>query len=246
MQLRVLVLGNKNITRRVANSLAGSGIGFTCQSDISEAINLLKREQFDLALLDGYMDDVESICYRITWLCRTPVAVIINGTSADWNILRSLDVDGFIPEEANNVELAAYFQTISRRKTKQFDAVKILVIEDDEQNQEALRLAFQLYWPESTVVFAATGSAGVRMARNEPADIILLDLVLPDISGFEVLRTIRSFSRTPVIVLTATRNEDDVIKTICSGASDYMIKPYRQLELMSRIRRLIGAGAGVN
>lgn len=246
MQLRTLVLGNKNVTRRVSNSLAGSGISFTCQSEVSQALNLLKKEQFDLALVDGYMDDIESVCYRITWLYRSPVVLIINGTQADWNILRSLDVDGFIPEEANHVELVTYFQTIARRKTRQFEHVKILVIEDDQHTQEALRLAFQIYWPESEVSFAACGLTGVKIARNEPADVILLDLMLPDISGFEVLSKIRSFSQTPVVVITATRNEDDVIKTICSGASDYMIKPFKQLELMSRIRRLVNTGAGVN
>jgi DNA-binding response OmpR family regulator len=212
---------------------------------MSEAINLLKKEKFDLALVDGYIDDLENTCYRLNWLYHTPVVLIIYGTEADWNTVRSLGVDGFIPEKANKVESFEHFQTIARRKNNQLGQIKVLIIEDNEPIQEALRLSFQVYWPEAEVSFAALGQDGVKLARNETMDVILLDLKLPDVSGFDVLSSVRSFSQIPVIILTADRKEDDVIRAIGLGADDYVVKPFRQIELMSRIRQHINLETAV-
>jgi DNA-binding response OmpR family regulator len=242
MQLRVLAIGSNNVARRVARSLEGSGIEIVSRPEIAEAISLLKKEKFDLALLDGYSENLETNCYRLTWQCRTPVALIIKGTDADWNTLRSLDVDGYIPEEARNIELIAHFTAIARRGSRQLSKVKILIIEDDEQTQEALRLSFQIYWPEASVSFASEGQEGVYLARAEQRDAILLDLKLPDIPGLEVLQKIRTFSLAPVIIVTANKNQDDIVRTIGAGANDYILKPFRQLELMSRIRQQINLG----
>jgi DNA-binding response OmpR family regulator len=242
MELKVLAIGNNNVTRRVARSLEGSGINFVCRNDFTEAVSLLKKEKFDLALMDGYSENLEANCYRITWQCRTPVALIIKGTEADWNILRSLDVDGYIPEEARNIELIAHFSAIARRGSPQLSKANILIIEDDEQTQEALRLSFQIYWPEAIITSATQGEDGLYLARSEQRDAILLDLKLPDISGLDVLKKIRTFSLTPVIVVTANKSQDDIIQTIGAGANDYILKPFKQLELMSRIRQQINLG----
>jgi DNA-binding response OmpR family regulator len=241
-KLKVLAIGNDRVTRRVINSLEGTGIDIVSRSEFAEAVSLLKKEKFDLALLDGYSENLESNCYRLTWQCHTPVALIIKGTDADWNILRNLDVDGYIPEEARNIELIAHFTAIARRGNRQPGKVKILIIEDDEPTQEALRLSFQIYWPEAIVCFAAEGEEGVFLARSEQRDAILLDLKLPDIPGLEVLKTIRTFSLTPVLIVTANKNQDDIIRTIGAGANDYILKPFKQLELMSRVRQQINLG----
>ncbi len=243
MELKVLALGSKNSTRRVAQSLTGSGIEVVCQSNISEAVSLLKKEKFDLALVDSHLENLESICYRIAWQCRLPVVLIIKGTRSDWNLLRTLDVDGFIPEESGNIELTAYFKAIANRKYQQPEPIKVLIVEDDEQTQEAMRLAFQIYWPEATVVSANNGEDGVSFARRGGFDIALLDLKLPDISGHQVLDEIRTFSQMPVIVVTADRNQDDIIRCLNAGANEYIAKPFRQLELMSRIRDHVNFGA---
>jgi DNA-binding response OmpR family regulator len=237
MKLKVLVIGNQNANRRVASSLAESQIEVVCKSDATEAINLLKQEKFDLALVDAYLDNLESTCYRISWLTRTTVALILKGVENEWDKLHNLDVDGFIPEEARNMELVEYFQTICRRSANKFERIKILIVEDDEQIRETLKLAFNIYWPEAVVSFAANGQQGVRMAHADPVDTILLDLRLPDISGLEVLNQIRAFSQTPVIILTADRNPENIIKAVRSGANDYILKPFRQVELISRIRQ---------
>jgi DNA-binding response OmpR family regulator len=240
MELRLLALGKKNVIGRITRALNGSDIAITSCNEVSDALNLLRKEKFDLALVDGYMDDIEATCYRITWLYRTPIAVVINGNQDDWDVLRKLDADGFIPEEAANVELVGYFTAIARHITNQVESAKILVIEDDEPIQESLRLAFQMYWPEAEVICAGTGQDGVKQARLTEMDAILLDLMLPDITGLEVLEKIRVFSQTPVVVITATRKQEEVIKCMRAGANDFVIKPFKQLELLSRVRRLTG------
>lgn len=245
MKLKILALGKKNVIARITRALNGSDIDITSRNEVSDALNLLKREKFDLALVDGYMDDVEATCYRITWLCRTPIAVVINGNQDDWDILRKLDADGFIPEEASNVELIGHFTAIARHITDHFEPAKILVIEDDDQIQETLRLSFQMYWPGTKVICAGMGQDGITIARSEKIDAILLDLKLPDITGLEVLEAIRGFSQAPVVIITATRNQEDVIKCMRAGANDFVIKPFKQLELMSRVRRLTGIGQTV-
>lgn len=186
------------------------------------------------------MDAIEATCYRITWLYRTPIAAVINGNQDDWNILRKLDADEFILEEAGNVELIDYFTAIARHITDLVEPAKILVIEDDEQIQKTLKLSFQMYWPETKVICVGNGLDGVKQARMERMAAILLDLKLPDITGVEVLEKIRVFSQTPVVIITATRKQEDVIQCMRAGANDFVIKPFKQLELLSRIRRLTG------
>jgi CheY-like chemotaxis protein len=240
MKLNILALGRKNVIGRITRALDGSDIVLTTRDQVSDSFNLLKKVKFDLVLVDGYMDDMEAICYRITWLYHTPIALVINGKQSDWDILRKLDVDGFIPEEAGNVELINHFTAIARHITNHIEPSKILVIEDDEQIQETLKLSFQMYWPGTEIISAGTGLNGVKSARMERVDAILLDLKLPDITGLEVLENIRSFSQIPVVIITATRDQGDVVNCIRAGANDFVVKPFKQLELMSRVRRLAG------
>jgi DNA-binding response OmpR family regulator len=239
MQLKIYVIGNKNITRRVASALAGSDIEACYQNNISEAISLLMKEKFDLVLLDGYMDDLDSTCYRITWFCRTPVALVINGSEDDWDTLRNLEVEGFIPEEVNNVDLVPFFTSIALRYNTRFEKVKILIIEDDAQTQEAVIMSFGIYWPESRIACTGSGKDGLKLFKEFSPDVVLLDLKLPDITGYDVLANIRLSSQVPVIIISATRSQENVTRCLELGANDYLVKPYKQLELMSRIRKFI-------
>jgi len=116
--------------------------------------------------------------------------------------------------------------------------MKVLIIEDDREIVEVISLAFQIRWPEVEVVSSSLGERGVELAESEKPDIIILDLGLPDISGFEVLKQIRLFSTVPILILTVRADESDIVKGLEWGADDYMLKPFRQLELLSRIRAL--------
>jgi two-component system, OmpR family, response regulator VicR len=116
--------------------------------------------------------------------------------------------------------------------------MKILIIEDDQQIVEAITLAFQIRWPEAKLVSSQQGEKGIELVENEKPDIVILDLGLPDINGYDVLKQIRLFSDIPILILTARTEESDIVKGLEWGADDYMIKPFRQLELLSRIKAL--------
>jgi len=117
--------------------------------------------------------------------------------------------------------------------------MKVLVIEDDKEIVDAISLAFQIRWPEAKVISTRLGQKGVELVESESPDIVILDLGLPDITGFDVLRQIRQFSSVPTIILTVRAEEADVVKGLEWGADDYITKPFRQLELLARVKSMI-------
>ncbi len=116
--------------------------------------------------------------------------------------------------------------------------MKVLVIEDDQEIVEAISLAFQIRWPEAKLVSTQFGEKGVELIESENPDVVILDLGLADISGFEVLKQLRLFSAVPIIILTVRSDEADIVKGLEWGADDYMVKPFRQMELLARIKAL--------
>lgn len=117
--------------------------------------------------------------------------------------------------------------------------MKLLIIEDDDEIVEAISLAFQIRWPEAQIVSTRSGKKGIDLVESEQPDIVILDLGLPDINGFDVLRKIRLFSQVPIIIVTVRAEEADIIKGLEWGADDYIVKPFRQLELLARIKAQI-------
>ncbi len=117
--------------------------------------------------------------------------------------------------------------------------MKVLLIEDDREIVEAISLAFQIRWPEAELIPTRLGQKGVELVESESPDIVILDLGLPDISGFEVLQQIRLFSQVPTIILTVRAEEADVVKGLEWGADDYITKPFRQMEFLARVKALI-------
>ncbi len=117
--------------------------------------------------------------------------------------------------------------------------MKVLIIEDDLQIVDAVSIAFQLRWPEAKVISTYQGEEGVALVESENPDVVILDLGLPDTTGFDVLKQIRLFSDVPIIILTVRSDEADIVKGLEWGADDYMVKPFRQLELLARIAALL-------
>ncbi|APV44533.1 two-component system, OmpR family, KDP operon response regulator KdpE [Dehalogenimonas formicexedens] len=122
---------------------------------------------------------------------------------------------------------------------------KILIIEDDPAIVDYLRTAFQVNWPEIEFASAGFGIEGIARAQAESPDLVILDLGLPDIDGFEVLKTLRKFPRILIVILTARSDEKDIVKGLELGADDYVVKPFRQLELIARVRTLLRRQPGV-
>lgn len=116
--------------------------------------------------------------------------------------------------------------------------MKILIIEDDPNINEALSLILKISLPEARMTFSCFGEEGIEMLLSDEPDIVVLDLGLPDISGFDVLKRIRSFSSIPVLVLTARTEKADMEKAFELGANYYMTKPFRQPELVEKLKYL--------
>ncbi len=118
---------------------------------------------------------------------------------------------------------------------------RALVVEDDEHI--AYLLEFMLQRAGYDVMVAANGRDAQAVIENEPpVDIILLDLMLPYISGYQLIREIRedhSWRHVPIVVLSGKVLESDVVRALDLGATDYVAKPFRPLELLARLRRAI-------
>ncbi|MFC1906344.1 response regulator transcription factor [Chloroflexota bacterium] len=116
--------------------------------------------------------------------------------------------------------------------------MKVLIIEDDPEIIEVLSLTIDMRLPGVELVSSHLGEKGVELAESERPDVVILDLGLPDINGFDVLKKIRTFSDVPILILTARGEETDVVRGLEWGADDYIVKPFRQMELLSRMRAL--------
>jgi len=117
---------------------------------------------------------------------------------------------------------------------------RILVVEDEETLAEAI--SFLLSKEGFDVSVAATGPEAVELFEKNGADLILLDLMLPGLSGTEVCRQIRTKSSVPIIMLTAKDSEIDKVVGLEIGADDYVTKPYSSRELIARIRAVLRRG----
>ncbi len=116
-------------------------------------------------------------------------------------------------------------------------AEKILVVEDEVTLQETL--AYNLKRQGYEVETVSDGKAALQLARTARPDLILLDIMLPGMDGFEVCRVLRKEMSTPVLMLTAKDDEIDRVVGLEVGADDYMIKPFSMRELLARVKALL-------
>jgi DNA-binding response OmpR family regulator len=131
-------------------------------------------------------------------------------------------------------DLCAFSVTICPHRADFIAMFTLLFIEDDEAIRTALRLVLEDEGYE--VAEAGDGETGITMFGQLDPDLVLLDLRLPDISGFEVCRAIRRTSITPVIMVTAQTDTSDLVNGFDAGADDYVTKPVVPKELAARIR----------
>ena len=117
---------------------------------------------------------------------------------------------------------------------------RVLVIEDEESFRDALK--FMLSREGFDVILAPNGADGMKLFDSMNPDLVLLDLMLPEVSGTEVCKYIRSKSNTPVIMLTAKDTEIDKVVGLELGADDYVTKPFSTRELLARIKAVLRRG----
>jgi len=110
----------------------------------------------------------------------------------------------------------------------------ILIIDDEAQIRKFLTITLQSN--DYNVQEAASGKEGLNLVAGRPPDLVLLDLGLPDQSGYEVLKHLREWFSNPIIVISVQNGEEDIIKALDNGANDYLVKPFRTGELLARIR----------
>ena len=114
---------------------------------------------------------------------------------------------------------------------------RVLLIEDDEAVREGLSLA--LTYQGHTVEAVRTGEEGLELLRTATPDVVVLDLMLPGVDGFEVCRRIRAAGDLPIIMLTARNDDIDVVAGLEAGADDYVAKPAQARVLEARIRAVL-------
>jgi DNA-binding response OmpR family regulator len=117
--------------------------------------------------------------------------------------------------------------------------MKVLVIEDSADVAESMRLCLQLRWPDAVIETAAEGAKGLEMLQSDEYDIAILDINLPDMSGFDVLTELRTSSNVPVIIVTVRGAEDDQAKGLEIGADDYIVKPFKPRDLVARVNAVL-------
>lgn len=113
----------------------------------------------------------------------------------------------------------------------------VLLVDDDPKIRELLRL--YVARDGHRALFAADGAAALEMALSARPDLILLDVMLPRLDGFEVCRRIRATSDVPILLLTARSGEGDTVIGLDMGADDYVVKPFSPREVMARVRALL-------
>ena len=110
-------------------------------------------------------------------------------------------------------------------------------MEDDERIRQAVKLALE---DEGWIVDEAeSGEAAIDIFKRHPSDVVLIDIMLPGIDGFELCRTIRRTSDVPVVMVTARNDTHDIVAGLEAGADDYLTKPFAPKELSARIRALL-------
>ncbi len=117
--------------------------------------------------------------------------------------------------------------------------MKILVIEDDPIISETVTICFNLRWPEAEIITTDSGEQGLKLATSSTPDIIILDVGLPGMDGYETLRRLRSITEAPAIMLTAKDGEVAKVKGLEYGADDYITKPFSHIELLARVRAVL-------
>lgn len=121
---------------------------------------------------------------------------------------------------------------------------EILIIDDEPQIRKLLEITLESN--DYKVWQAEGGKAGIILAANHPPELILLDIGLPDISGHEVLKELRTWYNKSIIILSVQNNETDIVSALDNGATDYLTKPFRSAELLARIRSAIRRNQSAN
>ncbi len=117
--------------------------------------------------------------------------------------------------------------------------MKVLCIDDEPDIVEVLSLSLKMRWSDVEVLKAEDGPTALALFKRESPDLLIVDLVLPGMDGYEVIRRVRLYSDVPIVILSARDQEQDIVKGLDLGADDYVTKPFGRLQLLARIQALM-------
>lgn len=117
--------------------------------------------------------------------------------------------------------------------------MKIAVIDDAPDVAEVVGLCFEVRWPGTKLLVAQDGPTGLSLVRRENPDLVVLDIGLPEMDGYQVLREIRGFSQVPVIILSVKDQDTDIARGLELGADDYITKPFSHIALLARAQAVL-------
>src|SRR5512135_753364 len=117
--------------------------------------------------------------------------------------------------------------------------MKILIVDDEPDVIKVVTMSFNLQQPDWQILSARDGETALDLVDRERPDLVLLDVAMPEMDGFQVLKEIRRFTDTPVIMLTAKDDEMSKVMGLERGADDYITKPFSHLELLARVRTVL-------
>jgi two-component system KDP operon response regulator KdpE len=126
--------------------------------------------------------------------------------------------------------------------------MKVLCVDDAPDILEVLSLSLRMRWPDVEVLRAGDGPTALALFEREAPDLMIVDLGLPGMDGYEIIRRIRSYSDVPIVILSVRDEEQDIVKGLEMGADDYITKPFGHLQLLARVqavlRRAVAAPGG--
>jgi len=117
--------------------------------------------------------------------------------------------------------------------------MKILIVDEEPDVRKLVAMSFRMHQPAWEVLGAEDGPQALEMIEREQPNVVLLDIGMPEMNGFEVLKAIRLFSDVPVIMLTVHDDELSKVQGLELGADDYVTKPFSHLELLARVRAVL-------
>jgi len=123
--------------------------------------------------------------------------------------------------------------------------LKLLIAEDAPEIARAIAYGARLTWPDCRVAIAADGVEALRRFEADPADLVVLDVQMPQLNGLEVCRRLRRLSPVPILMLSVRDSTLDKIHALELGADDYLTKPFDHLELLARLKALVRRSGGV-
>ena len=118
---------------------------------------------------------------------------------------------------------------------------KVLLVDDEKRMLDLVALYLKPHG--YACLKAQSGKQAIQLLEEEPVDLVILDIMMPEMDGWEVCREIRRFSNVPIIMLTAREQQEDIVKGLRLGADDYLVKPFGEEELLARMEALLRRAA---